>query len=58
VNCAKKYVDDFVSQVSAMLHSGVIYRHMVLTLPEQLRERFYRERQDGKEILSNVVYEF
>ena len=48
LSCAKKYVDDFVSQVSAMLHPGVIYRHMVLTLPEQLRERFYKERHDGK----------
>lgn len=29
--CAKKYVDDFVSQVSEMLHPGVIYRHIVVT---------------------------
>ncbi len=36
LSCAKKYVDDVVSQVSAMLHPGVIYRHIVLTLPEQL----------------------
>ncbi len=30
-----------------MLHPGVIYRHIVLTLPEQLRKRFYRQRHDG-----------
>ena len=30
LSCAKQYVDNFVSQVSAMLHSGVIYRHIVL----------------------------
>ena len=47
LSCAKKYVDDFVSQVSAMLHPGVIYRHIVLTLPEQLREKFYKERHNG-----------
>lgn len=47
LSCAKKYVDDFVSQVSEMLHPGVIYRHIVLTLPEQLRKIFYKERQDG-----------
>jgi len=37
LSCAKKYVDDFVCQVSAMLHPGVVYRHIVLTLLEQLR---------------------
>ena len=47
LSCAKKYVDDFVSQISAMLHPGVIYRHIVLTLPEQLREPFYKERHNG-----------
>ena len=47
LSCAKKYVDDFVSQVSEMLHPGVIYRHIVLTLPEQLRKIFYKGRQDG-----------
>ena len=47
LSCAKKYVDDFVSQISKMLHPGIIYRHMVLTLPEQLRVLFYRERHKG-----------
>ena len=30
-----------------MLHPGLVYRHMVLTLPEQLRETFYRVRNNG-----------
>ena len=47
LSCAKQYVDDFVSQVSAMLHPGVIYRHIVLTLTEQLRGPFHRERHSG-----------
>ncbi len=47
LSCAKKYVDDFVCQVSAMLHVGVVYRHIVLTLPEQLRNSFYKERSKG-----------
>ncbi len=54
LSCAKKYVDDFVSQVSAMLHAGVIYRHMVLTLPEQLRQPFYEERHSG-DLLSDFM---
>jgi hypothetical protein len=47
LSCSKKYVDDFVSQVSGMLHPGVVYRHIVLTIPEQLRLVFYNERHDG-----------
>lgn len=47
LSCAKKYVDDFVSQVSEMLHPGAIYRHIVLTLPERLSGKFYKERHNG-----------
>jgi hypothetical protein len=42
LRCAKGYVDDWVSQVSHMLHEGVIYRHVVLTMPALLRPTFYR----------------
>lgn len=65
LSCAKKYVDDFVSQVSEMLHPGVVYRHVTLTVPEQLRKYFYNARHDshilsefmkcGHECLENVV---
>ena len=46
LRCAKVYVDDWVSQVSRMLHEGVIYRHIVLTMPERLRTTFYRHAKD------------
>src|SRR5262249_30763791 len=42
---AKVYVDTWVSQVSQMLHEGVIYRHIVLTVPEILRKTFYQQSQ-------------
>jgi Transposase zinc-binding domain/Putative transposase len=42
LRCAKVYVDNWVSQVSKMLHEGVIYRHIVLTVPEMLRKTFYQ----------------
>jgi len=42
LRCAKVYVDHWVSQVSKMLHDGVIYRHIVLTVPERLRMPFYQ----------------
>jgi len=41
LRCGKVYVDNWVSQVSKMLHEGVIYRHIVLTVPEILRPSFY-----------------
>ena len=49
LRCAKVYVDNWVSQVSRMLHEGVIYRHIVLTVPAMLRQTFY---QQSKDILS------
>src|SRR5262249_19637017 len=45
LRCAKVYVDNWVSQVSRMLHAGVIYRHIVLTVPELLRKTFYQQSQ-------------
>jgi hypothetical protein len=41
LRCAKVYVDNWVSQVRQMLHEGVIYRHLVLTMPAMVRQTFY-----------------
>jgi hypothetical protein len=35
-------VDNWVSQVSKMLHEGVIYRHIILTVPAMFRTTFYQ----------------
>src|SRR3989440_10139947 len=42
LRCAKVYVDNWVSQVSHMLHEGVIYRHIILTVPAMFRPTFYQ----------------
>jgi len=42
LRCAKVYVDNWISQVSKVLHEGVIYRHIILTVPAGLRTTFYR----------------
>jgi len=42
LRCAKVYVDNWVSQVSKMLHAGVIYRHIILTVPAMFRTTFYQ----------------
>ena len=40
--CAKVYVDNWVSQVSRVLHDGVMYRHIILTVPAMFRTTFYQ----------------
>jgi hypothetical protein len=40
LRCAKVYVDNWVSQVSKLLHEGVIYRHIILTVPAMFRPIF------------------
>jgi uncharacterized protein (DUF983 family) len=42
LRCAKVYVDNWVSQVSKILHAGVIYRHIILTVPAMFRTTFYQ----------------
>src|SRR5882672_578966 len=45
LRCAKVYVDNWVAQVGKMLHDGVIYRHIVLTVPDILRTPFYQNAE-------------
>jgi hypothetical protein len=47
LRCAKVYVDNWVSQVSTMLHEGVIYRHIILTVPAMFRTAFYHNAAVG-----------
>jgi hypothetical protein len=42
LRCAKVLVDHWVSQVSQVLHEGVIYRHIILTVPAMFRPIFYQ----------------
>ena len=41
LRCAKVYVDNWGSQVSQMLHDGVIYRHIILAVPAMFHITFY-----------------
>jgi len=54
LSCSKVYTDNFVVQVGRVLQPGLVYRHMVLTVPEQLRIHFYRNREKGK-LLSELM---
>src|SRR6266849_4523077 len=42
LRCAKVQVDNWVSQVSQALHAGVLYRHIILTVPAMFRTPFYQ----------------
>jgi len=42
LRCAKVSVDNWVSQVSKVLHEGVISRHIILTVPAMFRTTFYQ----------------
>jgi putative transposase/transposase-like zinc-binding protein len=42
LRCAKVHVDNWVTQVSKVLHEGVIYRHIILTVPAMFRTTFYQ----------------
>ena len=52
LRCAKVYVDNWVSQVSKMLHAGGIYRHIIVTVPAMFRTTFY---QNAAAVLSALM---
>jgi hypothetical protein len=52
LSCAKAYGQRWVATVQAMLHPGVRYRHLTLTMPEALRPLFY---QHPAELLDGVM---
>ena len=41
LRCAMVYVDTWVSQVSQVLHEGVLSRHIILTVPAMCRTTVY-----------------
>jgi hypothetical protein len=45
LRCAKVYVDNWVSQVRQVRHEGVIYRHLILTVPAMFRTLFYQNAE-------------
>lgn len=47
IHCARKSSNDFIEEIMGKLHPGVVYRHLILTIPEQLRDFFYKNRIKG-----------
>jgi len=52
LSCAKVYGQEWVETVKGMLHPGVKYRHLILTVPEGLRRLIY---QHPAELLDGLV---
>jgi hypothetical protein len=46
LSCAKVYRQQWVETVQAMLHPGVAYRHLILTVPEGLRTLIYQHEAE------------
>ena len=47
IHCARKSSNDFIEEMMGKLHAGVVYRHLILTIPEQFRTIFYKNRKDS-----------
>jgi len=45
LSCAKVYTDQWARKIELILFPGVAYRHVVLTIPAELRDYFYREAE-------------
>lgn len=43
LSCGKTYTDNWVEQIGETLYEGVYYRHSVLTVPEELRNYFFKD---------------
>jgi len=52
LRCGRVASENFVAQVMARLHPGIVYRHLILTIPEQLYPFFYKNRH-GKKLYNN-----
>jgi hypothetical protein len=46
LRCSRLVAADFVEEVQAKLHDGVIYRHLILTIASQLRKLFFENRMN------------
>ncbi len=44
IHCSRTSSMDFIEEMMCKLHPGVVYRHLILTIPEQLRKYFYNKR--------------
>jgi hypothetical protein len=51
LSCGKVYTDQWARRIEAILFAGVAYRHTVLTIPDELRDYFYR----NSELLSALM---
>ena len=47
LRCGRVDGENFAQRVAGKLHQDMKYRHLVLTIPAQLRSYFYQQRQDS-----------
>lgn len=49
ISCSRTSSMDFIDEMMTKLHPGVIYRHLILTIPKELRDFFYKNK-DSKQL--------
>jgi len=54
LRCSRVKSENFVYKVMNKLHPGVVYRHLILTIPDQLKKFFYQNRFNSD--LYNAFY--
>lgn len=54
IHCSRKSSKDFIDEMMCKLHPDIVYRHLILTVPEQLRRFFYRNR-NSKELYNKLI---
>jgi len=47
LRCGRVFAEDFVNQVASKLYAGIVYRHLILTMPDQLYGFFYKNKNKG-----------
>jgi hypothetical protein len=53
LRCGRVKSENFVFEVMNKLHSGIVYRHLILTMPDQLKQFFY-ERRTSKDLYNEL----
>ena len=54
LSCSRVYVENWVEYIGTHLYEGIHYRHIVLTVPDDLRIFFYRHKEE-KVILNAFI---
>lgn len=56
LRCSRVFAEKFVDQLTSQLVPGMVYRHLILTMPKKLVDHFFIKHKDDPKFL-NAFYE-